>query len=152
MPGEEGASGSAPCSVSGFATAATRPATASAAPSIAARTLAAKSSACSCEPRRPSGRARRGAFGARLRVRRLSSSRRLGRARVQGQQAPDLAAQLGAPDDAVDEAVLELELGALEAGGQLAVDGLLDDARAGEGHERAGLGQDHVPLHGEATR
>ncbi len=71
---------------------------------------------------------------------------------VQGQQQPQLVAQRGALHDAVHKAMLQLELGALKADGQLAVDGLLDDARAREGHQGLGLGQDHVALHGEGGR
>ena len=49
--------------------------------------------------------------------------------------------QLFARHDHVDHAVLQQIFRALEALGQLLADGLLDDARAGEADDRAGLGQ-----------
>ena len=51
----------------------------------------------------------------------------------------------------VDRALLEQELGALEAFGQLLAHGLLDHARAGEADQRAGLGDHEVADEGEAT-
>ena len=45
-----------------------------------------------------------------------------------------------------------LELAALEAGGQLLTDGLLDDAGAGKADQRTGLGQHDVAQAGEAGR
>ena len=52
----------------------------------------------------------------------------------------ELVAQLGPADDPVDEAVLEQELGALEARRQLLGDRAGRDARAGEADERVRLG------------
>ena len=48
----------------------------------------------------------------------------------------------------VDHAVLDQIFGALEAFRQFLADGLLDDARAGEADQRAGLGDLHVAQHG----
>ena len=53
-------------------------------------------------------------------------------------------------DDHVDEAVLEHELGGLEAVGQLDFDRLGNGARAGETDDGPRLGDDHVAQHGEA--
>ena len=47
-------------------------------------------------------------------------------------------------------AVVEQELGGLEALGQVLADGLLDHPRAREPDHRARLGQDHVAEHREA--
>ena len=63
-----------------------------------------------------------------------------------------VVAQLLALDDHVEHAVLEQELGALEALGQRLADGLLDHARSREADERARLGEDDVAQHGEAAR
>ncbi len=52
--------------------------------------------------------------------------------------------------DEVEEAVLEQELAALEPFGKALADRLLDDARAGEADQRAGLGDVEVAEHGEA--
>ena len=65
---------------------------------------------------------------------------------------PSVAFSSLALDDRVDHAVLEQELGALEALGQLLADGLLDDARPGEADERLRLGEDDVAQHGERRR
>ena len=54
--------------------------------------------------------------------------------------------------DDVEEAVLEQELGALEAGRQRLPDGLLDDPWPGEPDQGVRLGDDHVAQHGEAGR
>ena len=53
-------------------------------------------------------------------------------------------------DDHVDHAVRQQVLGALEAVRQLLADGLLDDARAGEADQRAGLCDVDVAEHGVA--
>ena len=50
----------------------------------------------------------------------------------------------------VEHAVLQQELAALEAFGQLLADGLLDDARAGEADQGAGFGDVQVAQHGVA--
>ena len=60
----------------------------------------------------------------------------------------DGLAQLVAVHDDVDHAVLEQIFGALKTLRQLLADGLLDDARAGEADQRAGLGEMHVAEHG----
>ena len=60
----------------------------------------------------------------------------------------DRLAELVAVDDHVDHAVVAQIFGALEAFGQLLADGLLDDARAGEADQRAGLGDMDVAEHG----
>ena len=57
------------------------------------------------------------------------------------EQRRDLGAQLGPLDDPVDEAVLEQELGALEAVGQLPADRPGGDPRAGEADQRVRLGE-----------
>src|SRR5437868_1335778 len=59
-------------------------------------------------------------------------------------------AQLPPVDDHVDRALLEEELRALEAFGQRLAHRLLDDARAGESDERAGLGDDDIADEREA--
>ena len=64
----------------------------------------------------------------------------------------ELVAHLAAVDDHVDRAVLQQELGALEAFGQRFAHGLLDHARPGETDQRARLGDDHVADHREARR
>ena len=55
-------------------------------------------------------------------------------------------------DHQVDHALLEQELAALKALGQLLADGLLDDARAGKPDERLRLGDVQVAEHREAGR
>src|SRR5206468_5269952 len=62
----------------------------------------------------------------------------------QAEQLSELLAQVLALDDAVDHALLDEELRALEALGELLADGLLDDPRPGEADQRVGLGEDHV--------
>src|SRR5690349_936210 len=70
----------------------------------------------------------------------------------QSQHGVQPVAQLPAVDDHVDGALLEQELGALEAFGQLLAHRLLDYARAGEADQRLRLGEHHVADHGEARR
>ncbi len=65
---------------------------------------------------------------------------------------PSVAAQFGARHDLIDHAVLEEIFGALEALGQRLADRFLDDPRAGEPDDRAGLGQDDVAEHRERRR
>lgn len=67
-----------------------------------------------------------------------------------GEGLVEVAAEIFAGDDGVQEAVFEEELGALEAFGELLADGLLDDAGAGEADEGAGFGDVEVAEHGEA--
>src|SRR3989475_4290320 len=74
------------------------------------------------------------------------------RTREQVEQPREHGAQLGARPDRVDHAVLEQELGALEAARQLLADGLLDDAGPGEADERARPGQVRVAQEGEGGR
>ena len=81
--------------------------------------------------RRPTARAG-GAGGARPRTPKRST------------RAIDVL-QLAAIDDHVEHAVLEQELAALEALGQLLADRLLDDARAGEADQRLRLGDVQSP-------
>ncbi len=69
-----------------------------------------------------------------------------------GEQHREAVAQLAAVHDQVDRALLEQELGALEAFRQLLAHGLLDHARAGEADQRVGLGDDHVAHEGKARR
>ena len=64
----------------------------------------------------------------------------------------DGALHLAAIDDEVEHAVLEQELAALKAFGQLLANRLLDDARAGEADERARLGDVQIAEHREARR
>jgi len=59
---------------------------------------------------------------------------------------------LAAIDDHVDGALFEQKLGTLEALGQLLAHRLLDDARAGEADQRAGLGDDDIADEGEGGR
>ena len=82
----------------------------------------------------------------------VHGNRRRGRARQQREQARELVAQLAAVDDHVERALLEQELGALEALGQLLANRLLDDARTGEADQRARLGDDDVGNEREARR
>ena len=70
----------------------------------------------------------------------------------QRDDARELVAHLAAVDDHVDRAVLEQELGALEALRQRLAHGLLDHARAGEADQRLGLGDHDVADDGEARR
>ena len=65
------------------------------------------------------------------------------------EQRRELGAQLGPVDDPVDEAVVEQELRALEAVGQLAADRAGLDPRPGEADERVRLGQVDVAERGE---
>ena len=60
------------------------------------------------------------------------------------EQIGEAAAQGGAVDDEIDHAVIEEELGGLEAVGQFLLGDLLDDARSGEADEGAGLGHDDI--------
>src|SRR5260370_29456476 len=62
----------------------------------------------------------------------------------------DKGFEILAVDDGVEEAVLKQEFGALKAFGEFLANGLLDDARAGETDERAGLANVEVAEHGEA--
>src|SRR5205809_7387111 len=75
-------------------------------------------------------------------------SRRLLAAEVH--QSRDLAAEVFAVDDEVDEAVLLEELAALEAFGQLNLDRVPDRPRAGEADQGFGLGDDEIAEHREA--
>src|SRR5258708_39216163 len=63
--------------------------------------------------------------------------------------AGDKGFEILAVDDGVEEAVLKQEFGALKAFGEFLANGLLDDARAGETDERAGLANIEVAEHGE---
>ena len=72
------------------------------------------------------------------------------RRHAEAQHAGDDVLQLAPIDDDVEHAVLEQELAALEALGQLLPDRLLDDARAGEADERLRLGDVEVAQHREA--
>src|SRR4051794_28723348 len=85
--------------------------------------------------RRPDDRARAVAVAARLVD---------GRSAQVAQEPLDRVAQLVARHDVVHEAMLEQELGALEAVRQLLRDRARGDARAGETDQRLGLGQVHV--------
>ena len=58
--------------------------------------------------------------------------------------AADVGPQLGARDDRVEVAEAEVRLGEAEVVRELLARGLLDDARAGERDQRAGLGDGHV--------
>src|SRR5690606_25419529 len=87
------------------------------------------------------------------RIRWPCSGKRFGRLLLQErEQRGDLVAHVAAIDDHVDRALLEQELGALEALGELLAHGLLDDPRAGEPDERFRLGDDDVPEEAEASR
>jgi hypothetical protein len=68
------------------------------------------------------------------------------------EDAADGVLQLAAIDHHVEHAVLEQELAALKALGELLTDRLLDDPRAGKADERLRLGDVHVAEHGEARR
>ena len=81
--------------------------------------------------------------------RRRPATRALRRRELE-EHAPIVVLELAPIDDHVQHAVLEEELAALEALGQLLPDGLLDDARAGEADQRLRLGDVHVAQHGEA--
>src|SRR5207245_4423462 len=54
--------------------------------------------------------------------------------------------------DQIDHAVFQQELRTLKLRRELLLDGLLDDARAGEPDEGLGLGQDDVRQHRETSR
>src|SRR5688572_18791206 len=69
-----------------------------------------------------------------------------------GEQRRDLVARMPAIEDHVDGALLEQELRALEALGQRLARRLLDDARARETDQRAGLGDVDVAEQREARR
>ena len=69
----------------------------------------------------------------------------------QAQQRRPASSRGPCGDDGVHHAVLEQELRALEALGQLLADGLLDDPRPGEADQRLRLGEDDVAQPGEAT-
>src|SRR4051812_8682035 len=64
-------------------------------------------------------------------------------------QPRDLAAQVFSVDDEVDEAVVPEEFAALEAFGELDLDGVPNRARSGEADEGLGLGDDEVAEHRE---
>src|SRR5260370_20695770 len=64
--------------------------------------------------------------------------------------AGDEGLEVLAMDDGVEETVFEEEFGALKSFGEFLADGLLDDARAGETDERAGIGGVELAEHGEA--
>src|SRR5258708_6867948 len=61
----------------------------------------------------------------------------------------DVGFHVAALDDRVEESMLQQKFAALEALRQLLADGLLDDARAREADECAGLGDVQVAQHGE---
>ena len=69
-----------------------------------------------------------------------------------GQDPDQRLPQLGAGNDAVDEAMLQQVLAGLETGGKGLADGLLDDPLASKTNERLGLSQDEVAQHREAGR
>ena len=56
----------------------------------------------------------------------------------------ELTFEFFAVSNEIDEAVLEEELGALEAFGEFAADGLLDHAGSGKADEGLGFGDDHI--------
>ncbi len=64
--------------------------------------------------------------------------------RVVVEELDEAAAEAGPVDDEVDHAVVEEELGGLEALGQFLLGDLFDDARAGETDESAGFGHDDI--------
>src|SRR5918995_5294985 len=70
-----------------------------------------------------------------------------GQALQEGEHGVQPVAQLTAVDDHVDRALLQQELGALKAFGQLLPHGLLDDARSGEADQGLGLGNHRVAEH-----
>ena len=70
----------------------------------------------------------------------------------QPQHAAQRRGQLGARHDLIDHAVLKQVFGALEPLGQRLADRFLDDARAGETDDRAGLGENDVAEHRERGR
>src|SRR5690606_16338890 len=70
----------------------------------------------------------------------------------QTQHRAELVAHLEPADDAIDHAVLEQELAALKALGQLLTDGLLDHPRPREADQRARLGDDQITEEREAGR
>ena len=72
--------------------------------------------------------------------------------RMEREQLGQRRGHVGARHDRVAEPVLQEKLRALEARGELLSGGLLDHARAGEGHKGARLREDDVALHGEARR
>src|SRR4051794_16314221 len=65
-------------------------------------------------------------------------------------QPGDLAAEVFAVHDEIDEAVFLEELAALEAFGQLDLDRVPDGPRAGEADQGLGLGDDEIAEHREA--
>src|SRR5438309_1571656 len=73
---------------------------------------------------------------------------RLGRKRGHpGQGLGEVGLEVAPGDDGVEEAVLEEELGALEAFRELLAGGLLDDAGSGEADEGSGFGDVEVAEH-----
>src|SRR3989441_3772785 len=68
----------------------------------------------------------------------------------QVERVGDVGLQVFARDDGIEKAVLQQELGGLKTLGQLLANGLLDDARAGETDQRAGLGDVQITQHGVA--
>src|SRR5436190_2747516 len=86
----------------------------------------------------------------RLRLRsRVSRSRRwsswsVAIAREEAKEPGHVRLELGPRDDRVDVAEAKVLLGEPEVLGELLARRLLDDARAGEGHQGAGLRDDHV--------
>src|SRR5439155_4681143 len=70
----------------------------------------------------------------------------------EAEQPPDRTPQLVTGDDRVDVAEAEVLLGAPELLGQLLPRRLLDDPRAGERHQRSGLGEQDVAERREARK
>src|SRR2546426_7778626 len=68
----------------------------------------------------------------------------------QVERVGDVGLQVFARDDGIEKAVLQQELGGLKTLRQLLANGLLDDARAGETDQRAGLGDVQITQHGVA--
>src|SRR5262245_28247670 len=65
------------------------------------------------------------------------------------QQARRGFPERGARNHVVDLALLQQELGGLEALGEVLADGLLDDPLTSESHHRTRFRQNHIALHGE---
>ena len=68
------------------------------------------------------------------------------------EELPHYGLHLVPVDDGIHEAVLDKELGTLEALGEFLADGLLDDPGPGESDHGARLGQVDVAQHAEGGR
>src|SRR5215211_2747662 len=110
------------------------------------RSICRSSRASSPETPTPRRRGKSRSFVRRCRRRSCSASRGFGSAATveEGEEPPEVGTQVTTRDDRVDVPEPGVRLALAEVVGEFLPRGLLDDTRAGEREERAGLGDDDV--------